>query len=148
MVEPLYKDEQPDATMKMCSIIVYWFFHVHTKFGLSPKSVYLTWQVAESLNGRAIALGVMLRLGPEVLEPGHPSLLKQVIDRVVPIAQKSPPILFVGYDCLATIGQKSVSKDFLKLARPYLSCHRDAWACRAVHGQSAKGESVGDIMGS
>lgn len=56
------------------------------------------WRVAESINGRAAALGFMLCLAREVTEPGHPSLFEQVVDVVVPIAQKTPPFLVAVCD--------------------------------------------------
>lgn len=67
----------------------------------SPKVAYL--KAAESLNGRAAALGFVLCLAREVAEPGHPSLFEQVVDVVVPIAQKTPPFLVAVCDRLADL---------------------------------------------
>lgn len=61
------------------------------------------WKVAESVNGRAAALGFMLCLAREVLEPGHPSLFEQVEDVVVPIAQSTPPFLVAVCDHLVDL---------------------------------------------
>lgn len=55
-------------------------------------------KVAESVNGRAAALGFVLCLAREVAEPGHPSLVDQVVDVVVPLAQKTPPFLVAVVD--------------------------------------------------
>lgn len=68
---------------------------------ISPKVAYL--KAAESLNGRAAALGFVLCLAREVAEPGHPSLFEQVVDVVVPIAQKTPPFLVAVCDRLADL---------------------------------------------
>lgn len=56
------------------------------------------WKIAENINGRAAAVGFMLCLAREVAEPGHPSLFEQVVDVVVPIAQKTPPFLVAVCD--------------------------------------------------
>lgn len=56
------------------------------------------WKVAESINGRAAALGFVLCLAREVAEPGHPSLVDQVVGVVVPLAQKTPPFLVAVVD--------------------------------------------------
>lgn len=61
------------------------------------------WRVAESVNGRAAALGFALCLAREVLEPGHPSLFEQVVDVVVPIAASTPPFLVAVCDRLADL---------------------------------------------
>lgn len=55
-------------------------------------------KLAESVNGRAAALGFVLCLAREVAEPGHPSLVDQVVDVVVPLAQKTPPFLVAVVD--------------------------------------------------
>lgn len=52
------------------------------------------------------------------------------------------------YDCYVKVGLKIVSKEFLKLTEPGLSCRPHARACRAVLGMSAKGEVVGWFNGS
>lgn len=61
------------------------------------------WQVVESVNGRAAAIGFMLCLAREIAEPGHPSLFEQVIDVVVPLAQSTPPFLVAVCDKLADL---------------------------------------------
>lgn len=61
------------------------------------------WRVAESLNGRAAALGFVLCLAREIGEPGHPSLFEQVVDVVVPIAQSTPPFLVAVVDRIADL---------------------------------------------
>lgn len=61
------------------------------------------WKMAESANGRAAALGFVLCLMREVLEPGHPSLFEQVVDVVVPIAQSTPPFLVAVVDRIADL---------------------------------------------
>ena len=61
------------------------------------------WNAAEMLNGRAAALGFVLCLAREVAEPGHPSLFEQVVDVVVPIAQKTPPFLVAVVDRLVDL---------------------------------------------
>lgn len=61
------------------------------------------WRAAESVNGRAAALGFMLCLAREIAEPGHPSLFEQVVDVVVPIAQSTPPFLVAVCDRLADL---------------------------------------------
>lgn len=63
----------------------------------------LFWKMAESANGRAAAIGFVLCLMREVLEPGHPSLFEQVVDVVVPIAQSTPPFLVAVVDALADL---------------------------------------------
>lgn len=61
------------------------------------------WQTLENVNGRAAAIGFMLCLAREIIEPGHPSLFEQVIDVVVPIAQSTPPFLVAVCDRLADL---------------------------------------------
>ena len=58
----------------------------------------LFWKMLESANGRAAALGFVLCLMREVVEPGHPSLYEQVVHVVVPIAQSTPPFLVAMVD--------------------------------------------------
>lgn len=61
------------------------------------------WRVAESVNGRAAALGFMLCLAREIFEPGHPSLFEQVVDVVVPIARSTPPFVVAICDRLVDL---------------------------------------------
>lgn len=61
------------------------------------------WQTMENVNGRAAAIGFLLCLAREIIEPGHPSLFEQVIDVVVPIAQSTPPFLVAVCDRLADL---------------------------------------------
>lgn len=68
---------------------------------VSNLSKFLT--MAENVNGRAAALGFILCLAREITEPGHPSLFEQVVDVVVPIAQKTPPFLVAVVDRLADL---------------------------------------------
>lgn len=58
----------------------------------------LFWKMLESANGRAAALGFVLCFMREVLEPTHPSLVDQVHDVVLPIAQSTPPLLIAMVD--------------------------------------------------
>lgn len=56
------------------------------------------WRFVESVNGRAAALGFVVCLAREIVEPGHPSLVEQVSDVVIPIAQRTPPFLVAVVD--------------------------------------------------
>jgi hypothetical protein len=60
-------------------------------------------RLAESVNGRAAALGFVLCLAREALEPAHPSLLDQVSDVLVPIVQHAPPFVISLVDLLSDI---------------------------------------------
>lgn len=60
-------------------------------------------QSAESLNGRLAALGFIMCLAREVLEPGHPTLYDQVEDVLIPIAQHAPPFLVAVCDRLVDL---------------------------------------------
>lgn len=61
------------------------------------------WRSIESLNGRIAAVGFVLCLAREVLEPGHPSLYDQVEDVLVPIAISTPPFLVAVCDKIADL---------------------------------------------
>lgn len=61
------------------------------------------WRSIESLNGRVAAVGFVLCLAREILEPGHPSLYDQVEDVLVPIAQSTPPFLVAVCDKIADL---------------------------------------------
>lgn len=61
------------------------------------------WGGLESLNGRIAAVGFVLCLAREILEPGHPSLYDQVEDVLVPIAQSTPPFLVAVCDKIADL---------------------------------------------
>lgn len=61
------------------------------------------WGSLESLNGRIAAVGFVLCLAREILEPGHPSLYDQVEDVLVPIAQSTPPFLVAVCDKIADL---------------------------------------------
>lgn len=69
----------------------------------ASKRVSQFWTSVEALNGRAAALGFLLCLLRETVEPGHPSLFEQVVDVVVPIAQKTPPFVVAVVDRLADL---------------------------------------------
>lgn len=56
------------------------------------------WKAAESWNGRAAALGFVLCLAREVVEPGHPTLFDQVEDVLLPIATHAPPFVVAMCD--------------------------------------------------
>lgn len=56
------------------------------------------WRVAESLNGRAAAVGFMLCLLREAVEPTHPSLLTQVRQVLTPVAVHTQPFLVAVVD--------------------------------------------------
>lgn len=60
-------------------------------------------RAAESVSGRAASLGFVLCLAREIVEPGHPGLFEQVVDVVVPIAQKTPPFLVAVADRLVDL---------------------------------------------
>lgn len=67
------------------------------------STAFAYWRAAESLNGRAAALGFVICLAREIIEPGHPSLFEQVVDVVVPIAQSTPPFLVAVCDRIADL---------------------------------------------
>lgn len=69
----------------------------------AQKQVSSFWTGVEALNGRAAALGFLFCLLRETVEPGHPSLFEQVVDVVVPIAQKTPPFVVAVVDRLADL---------------------------------------------
>lgn len=80
-----------------------WWRDAKKKGGDDLATNLAFWQVVESVNGRAAAVGFMLCLAREIAEPGHPSLFEQVIDVVVPLAQSTPPFLVAVCDKLADL---------------------------------------------
>lgn len=61
------------------------------------------WKMAENANGRAAALGFVLCLMREALEPGHPTLFAQVREVLIPVAVATPPFLVAVVDRLQDI---------------------------------------------